>query len=60
MIDQDEARALLRIRVLRRDAYRCMFRHAPQDAICGALAKAIGEDTHTGEFVTLCPSHASR
>lgn len=59
-MDEDEERATLRIRVLRRDSYRCMARHEPHTPICGAFTSQVGPDPDTGEIVALCPSHASR
>lgn len=49
--------ALTRIRVLRRDGYRCMHR-TPQHAVCGLPARAVSDaDTEEGS-VPLCPAHA--
>lgn len=50
--------ALLRIRVLRRDSYRCRAT-TPRKAICGARASQVGQRSTDGEFVALCPLHAS-
>lgn len=48
---------LARIRVLRRDGYRCMHR-TPTGGACGLPARVVSEsDTEEGS-VPLCPAHA--
>lgn len=47
--------ALVRIRVLRRDGYRCMARTTGR-AVCGRPAPYVGKDAD--EVVALCPVHA--
>lgn len=59
-MDEDEERAWLRIRVLRRDAYRCKARLAQHAPFCGAFACLVGVDPFSGEVVTLCTDHAPR
>lgn len=57
-MDEDEERALLRLRVLRRDGYRCRHRNGPRARLCGAFAGWVGTDPEEGEIVALCLAHA--
>lgn len=47
--------ALVRIRVLRRDGYRCQAREGY--AMCGKPAPLVAALGTTGEPVALCPMH---
>lgn len=46
--------ALTRIRVLRRDGYRCMVR-TPARGVCGAPAPVVGP--HEGQLIAMCTVH---
>lgn len=49
--------ALDRMRVLRRDSYRCRAQE-PRKAICGTFASRVGPRSSDGLIVALCPAHA--
>ena len=57
-MDDDEKAALLRVRTLRRDGYRCRHREKPQEPMCGAFSRDVGKDADSNEYVALCPNHA--
>lgn len=58
MQDEREAVALERIRILRRDAYRCGYR-VKREAPCGAPASLIGSRPADDDIVALCGHHAT-
>lgn len=53
----DEDYALLCIRVLRRDGYRCRWKAHTREAECGAPAPRIGPTPVGEEYVALCLRH---
>lgn len=53
----EEEAALLRIRVLRRDEYRCRWRHREGSPMCGEHAPNIGTTLHSDAIVALCIRH---
>lgn len=57
MQDEREAVALTRIRILRRDGYRCRFR-VGRGAPCGVPASMIGSRPGDDTIVSLCLAHA--
>lgn len=57
-LDTLERLALQRVRVLRRDGYRCREVLTPRKAICGARAGRVGPRSTDQEIVALCHSHA--
>lgn len=57
-LDAREAAALLRVRVVRRDGYRCRFQTGPRKPPCGAPASHVGSRPVDDEIVALCLSHA--
>lgn len=54
----DETAALIKVRTLRHDGYRCRYRESPHGPICGAFSRDVGRDPTSEEFVSLCPAHA--
>ena len=58
-LDTLERLALQRVRVLRRDGYRCKAHRSPRKAICGARAGRVGPRSTDQEIVALCPTHAT-
>ena len=57
-MDDDEKAALIKVRTLRRDGYRCRHREEPHTPMCGAFSREVGRDPTTDEYVALCPAHA--
>ena len=57
-MDDDTVAALIKVRALRRDAYRCRHRETPHAAPCGAFSRDVGLDSTLNEYVALCPAHA--
>lgn len=57
-MDEDEHRALLRVRTLRHDGYRCQYRESAQAPVCGAFSSAVGQLLTDESLVALCRLHA--
>ena len=57
-LDTLERLALQRVRVLRRDGYRCQDRTGLRKALCGARAGRVGPRSTDQEIVALCTTHA--
>ncbi len=58
-LDAAERAALLRVRVLRRDSYRCQYRTS-KGLPCGAPAPLVGSRPADDEIVALCLEHSLR
>jgi hypothetical protein len=56
-LDARERAALLRVRVLRRDGYRCRWATGRRARPCGAPASLVGSRPADDEIVALCLSH---
>lgn len=56
-LDAAERAALLRVRVLRRDSYRCQHKASERGRLCGSPAAFIGGRPADEEIVALCLKH---
>lgn len=55
-VPDDEA--LIRVRVIRRDQYRCQWRHRPGMPPCGEYAPMVGTTLYSDDIVALCLRHS--